>query len=67
MLIGKPVHAGSVDMIGRRYDQNSKGKYLRTGIPGKLKHGHGYNTLRGLQLFSILKVKVIGKTEWKSR
>lgn len=63
MFIGKPVHAGLAGMFGRRDGQNSKGKYSRTGIPGKVKQGHGNNTPRGHKLFSILKVKVIGKTE----
>ncbi|KAF3816347.1 hypothetical protein GH733_014520 [Mirounga leonina] len=49
MLIDKPVHAGLAGMIGRRDGQNSKRKYSRIGIPGKLKHGHGNNTSRGHQ------------------
>lgn len=44
MLTGKPVHAGLAGMIVRRDGQNSKGKYSRIGIPGKLKHGHGNST-----------------------
>lgn len=31
-------------MIGREEGQGSKGKYSRTGIPEKLKQGHGDNT-----------------------
>lgn len=44
-LIGKPVHAGEVwHHWEKRWGQDSKGNYLRSGMPGKVNHGRGNNT-----------------------
>lgn len=53
-------------MIERRDGQDSKGNYSWIEMSEYVKLGHGNNEKHGGHQLSM-KVKVIGKTKWKSR